>query len=354
MEQTLLELLKAELATKSEEEKMEMFVKETLKYMNVTISVDAASFSVFLLYLVSKENLVDLMDKIETLNEQSCSERVHRLMRNILNLRTNYLEDSECRDDVLLIEKNICLILESFDSAFLKDHYYILFLDILSLCENYDNDGHGKIIPPISLEKRCILAWVIIGLLAPKGCVFNPRSNNGWLSAFLPKHCTYIGANSLRDLGLMDKLFLVDNNRISHFYLTNYPQMVKFDYLIWIPDYSHKIRMADSRTRNSITDEYNQIFNHYIPSIPESGKAACVVSDSFWNYHIRFVRYKKILFDNDWVEKIIFLDNRINIVIINKQKEKKGAVEIFDRVLDSNLDARKLLNSIKETMLYFE
>ena len=348
MKQTLLELLKTELATKSEDEKMEIFVEETLRYMNVTISVDAASFSLFLLYLVSKENQVNLEDRIEALKELSCNEKVRRLMRNILFLRTNYLEDSKCKDDVLLIEKNICLILESFDSAFLKDHYNILFLDIISLCENYENDGRGKIISPISLEKRCALAWVIIGLLDPKGCVFNPRSNNGWLSAFLPKHCTYIGANDLNDLRLMDQLFLVDNNRISQFYLINYPKMVKFDYLIWIPDYRHKIRMADSRFTNPITDEYNWIFNHYITSIPESGKAACLVSDSFWNYHIRLVRYKRPMFDNDWVEKIIFLDNRMNIVIINKQKEKKGSVEIYDRVLDSNLDASELLNSIKE------
>ena len=126
MKQTLLELLKTELATKSEDEKMEIFVEETLRYMNVTISVDAASFSLFLLYLVSKENQVNLEDRIEALKELSCNEKVRRLMRNILFLRTNYLEDSKCKDDVLLIEKNICLILESFDSAFLKDHYNIL------------------------------------------------------------------------------------------------------------------------------------------------------------------------------------------------------------------------------------
>ena len=112
MKQTLLELLKTELATKSEDEKMEIFVEETLRYMNVTISVDAASFSLFLLYLVSKENQVNLEDRIEALKELSCNEKVRRLMRNILFLRTNYLEDSKCV--IREYAENGELILETF------------------------------------------------------------------------------------------------------------------------------------------------------------------------------------------------------------------------------------------------
>lgn len=347
MEQTFLELLKAELATKSEEEKKNMFLEETLKYLNVTMDADASCFTALLLYLVVQEKQNNLIGRIESMHAVACNKMVDRLMKDILRVREAYLSNNDFQKDILLIEKNLCLILESFDPEYLEKEYHLLYLEILSLTEDYHCYGDNEAIMPIPLDKRCVLAGVMIRLLKPEGCVFNPRAESGWLSACLPNCCTYIGSNSSAELTLLEKLFLINNKRISRFYPSNYPYSVEFDHLIWIPDYGHKYRMGGSRIKDTIRYDYQMVFNHYIKIMPEYGRAACIVPERFWNYKIRNEKYKKMLFDNDWVEKIIFLDNQMTIVILNKKKEHKGLVEVYDRVLDDSSDALELLNSIK-------
>ena len=189
---------------------------------------------------------------------------------------------------------------------------------------------------------------MIVRLLNPQGRILNPKAGSGWLSAFLPTNSEYVAGTSYSNLYLIEQMSQVFSERISSMYKMDYPKDVTFDNLIWFADYSHKNRMTGSRITSSIDSEYYQVFNRYIPSLPDHGRAACVVMDNFWNYRIRYDRFKKLLFENDWVERIVFLDSRMSIVFFNKQKIQKGVVEIVDRMMDENLDAFELYSSIIE------
>lgn len=347
MEQTYLNRLKAELANKSEEEKWEMFLQEVLLYIKVTDDVDAACFLVLLSKLYIEGYSVESGKWRTELNRLSEKKEVRNIVSVIINFRNKY-KDFGFLENILMIEKRSCVILETMNRDYLKRNFYYLFMDVLSICEDYENSTFSKCIQTISFEKRCVWARVIVRLLNPKGCIFNPRAGSGWLSAFLPANSEYIVGNSHRNLYLIEQVFQVFSERISSMYKTDYPKNVEFDSLIWFADYSHKNRMTDSRITSSIDSEYYQVFNRYIPSLPDHGRAACVVMDNFWNYRIRYDRFKKLLFENDWVERIVFLDSRMSIVFFNKQKTQKGVVEIVDRMMDDNLDAFELYSSIIE------
>lgn len=332
MEATLLERWKTEILLYSDEDKIKMFLEETRIYLNAVRNIDAAAYSLLLMYLV--------------LHEKPNDKRTESLVQSLLSARDRYMPKGEWSNHLKFIEQKLGVILDSLNTKVLKQNYFHLFLDVLNLCDEFVKCEDE--IVSLSLEKRCYLSLIIIKLLSPEGFVFNPRANCGWLSIFLPKCCKYIGSSSKKELNLMDRLFQLDNNKIFKFYNTNYPSKVEFDCLIWFADYSHRYRLGTSRITDSIASEYNKIFNHYIPSMPIHGKAACVVSDAFLKFGIRYDRYKKPLFDNDWVERILFVDNGMSVIFINKQKKQKGVVEIIDRVADNNMDVSDLLDGIKE------
>lgn len=347
MEQTYLNSLKAELAYKSEEEKWEMFLQEVFLYIKVIDNLDAACFLVLLLKLYIEGYSVESGKWSIASHRLSEKKEVRNIVDIIIDSRNKYKEFGFL-ENILLIEKRSCVILATMNRDYLKKNFYYLFMDVLNICEDYENRMFSKCIQTISLEKRCVWARVIVLLLNPKGRILNPKAGSGWLSAFLPTNSEYVAGTSHSNLYLIEQMFQVFSERISSIYNTDYPKNVEFDNLIWFADYSHKNRMIGSRITSSIDCEYFQVFNRYIPSMPENGKAACVVMDSFWNYRIRYDRFKKLLFENDWVERIVFLDSRMSIVFFNKQKIQKGVVEIVDRMMDENLDAFELYSSIIE------
>ena len=347
MEQTFLNRLMVDLANESEEEKWEMFMQQIHLYIRVTDDVDAASFLVLLLNLYMEGYSIKSNNWITALHIWNGKNKIRNIVEKIIDFREEY-QKNVFRENLLVIEKEACVILESMNRDFLKKNYHYLYLDVLGLCEDYENCMSSKSIQAISLQKRCVWASVIVHLLNPEGYVFNPKSGSGWLSAFLPTKCGYVGGSSRSNLYLIEQMYHAFNERISYIHDTDYPNDVRFDSLIWFADYSHKTRMADERIMYSIDEEYNSVFNDYILSMPENGRAACVVIDSFWNYRIRFDRFKKHLFDNDWVERIVFLDGRMSIVFLDKQKKQKGVVEIVDRMMEANLDTVELYNSILE------
>ena len=347
MEQTYLNSLKAELAYKSEEEKWEMFLQEVFLYIKVIDNLDAACFLVLLLKLYIEGYSVESGKWSIASHRLSEKKEVRNIVDIIIDSRNKYKEFGFL-ENILLIEKRSCVILATMNRDYLKKNFYYLFMDVLNICEDYENSMFSKCIQTISLEKRCVWARVIVLLLNPKGRILNPKAGSGWLSAFLPTNSEYVAGTSHSNLYLIEQMFQVFSERISSIYNTDYPKNVEFDNLIWFADYSHKNRMIGSRIASSIDCEYFQVFNRYIPSMPENGKAACVVMDSFWNYRIRYDRFKKLLFENDWVERIVFLDSRMSIVFFNKQKIQKGVVEIVDSMMDENLDAFELYSSIIE------
>ena len=347
MEQTYLNHLKAEPANKSEEEKWEMFMQQIDLYIRVTDDVDAAFFLILLLNLYMEGYSIESNDWITSLHIWNSKIKIRNIVEQIIDFREENKKNG-FRENLLVIEKEACVILESMNRDFLKKNYHYLYLDVLGLCEDYENCMSFKSIQPISLEKRCVWADFIVRFLKPEGCVLNPKTGSGWLSAFLPTKCGYVGGSSRCNLYLIEQMYHAFYERGTFIYETDYPSNIAFDCLIWFADYSHKTRMTDERIKYSIDEEYNTVFNDYILSMSENGRAACVVSDSFWNYRIRYDRFKKRLFDNDWVERIIFLDSRMSIVFLDKQKKQKGVVEIVDRMVEENLDAVKLYNSILE------
>ena len=347
MEQTYLNRLRAELANKSEEEKWEMFLQEVFLYIKVIDNVDAACFLVLLLKLYIEGYSVESGKWRIALHRLSEKKEVRNIVDIIIDSRNKYKEFGFL-ENVLLIEKRSCVILATMNRDYLKRNFHYLFMDLLNLFEDYENSMFSKSIQAISLEKRCVWTRVIVRLLNPQGRLLNPRAGSGWLSTFLPENCEYVAGTSCSNLYLIEQMFQVFSERISSIYNTDYPKNVEFDNLIWFADYSHKNRMTDSRITSSIDSEYYQVFNGYIQSMPKNGKAACVVMDSFWNYRIRYDRFKKLLFDNDWVERIVFLDSRMSVVFFNKQKTQKGVVEIVDRMMEDNLDAVELYHSIIE------
>lgn len=347
MEQTYLNSLKAELAYKSEEEKWEMFLQEVFLYIKVIDNLDAACFLVLLLKLYIEGYSVESGKWRIALHRLSEKKEVRNIVDIIIDSRNKYKEFGFL-ENVLLIEKRSCVILATMNRDYLKRNFHYLFMDLLNLFEDYENSMFSKSIQAISLEKRCVWTRVIVRLLNPQGRLLNPRAGSGWLSTFLPENCEYVAGTSCSNLYLIEQMFQVFSERISSIYNTDYPKNVEFDNLIWFADYSHKNRMTDSRITSSIDSEYYQVFNGYIQSMPKNGKAACVVMDSFWNYRIRYDRFKKLLFDNDWVERIVFLDSRMSVVFFNKQKTQKGVVEIVDRMMEDNLDAVELYHSIIE------
>lgn len=345
MEKTYLDRLKAELANKSEEEKLEMFTEEVLLYIKVTNKENAACFLMLILNLHLEGYSIESENWKKSLHVLRSKTKVSDIIDSICKLRNSY-NKSGFRENIQMIEKRVCMILENMNRSFLKKRYLYLFLDILHLCEEHENRMVQKSIKPISLEKRCIWAGAIVRLLNPKGRVFNPKAGSCWLSAFLPSECEYIGGTNGENLFLIEKMFYLFNERVSSVRKTDYPRDIAFDCLIWFADYSHNNRMSTSRITFSIVSEYNYVFNHYIPSMSEKGKAACVVADSFWFYQIRYDRFKATMFNNDWVERIVFLDSQMSIVFLNKQKEQKGIVEIVDCMTEENLDVDELCKSI--------
>lgn len=347
MEKTYLNRLKVELANKSEEEKLEMFTEEVLLYIKVTNKENAACFLVLLLNIYLEGYSIESENWKNALHVLRSKKNVSNFIDSICKFRNRY-KKTDFQENILMIEKRVCIILENMSRSFLKKKYLYLFLDILHLCEEHENSMVSKSIKPISLEKRCIWASAIVRLLNPQGRVFNPKAGSCWLSTFLPPECEYIGGTDSKNLYLIEQMFYLFNERISSVRKTDYPRDIAFDCLIWFADYSHYNRMSSSRITLSIVSEYNNVFNHYIPSMSEKGKAACVVADSFWFYQIRYSRFKMTIFNNDWVERIVFLDSQMSIVFLDKQKEQKGVVEIVDRMMDDNLDVDELYKSILE------
>ena len=228
MEKTYLNRLKVELANKSEEEKLEMFTEEVLLYIKVTNKENAACFLVLLLNIYLEGYSIESENWKNALHVLRSKKNVSNFIDSICKFRNRY-KKTDFQENILMIEKRVCIILENMSRSFLKKKYLYLFLDILHLCEEHENSMVSKSIKPISLEKRCIWASAIVRLLNPQGRVFNPKAGSCWLSTFLPPECEYIGGTDSKNLYLIEQMFYLFNERISSVRKTDYPRDIAFD-----------------------------------------------------------------------------------------------------------------------------
>lgn len=234
----------------------------------------------------------------------------------------------EQKEQARKLKKELYNTMSNMGEIKLYVFYQLIFVKLLSEIDRSDGRKHnayGRIRQTLGTP-QCILAQVIAKWMnpLPNTIVFNPNSGFGYASCALPNSCHFIGGNDSETLNRLAELFTMDYARNICILDHSYPNIDTFDYLIWFADSDKQAGEVEYSA-----EEYKRVFGDYLNRLPEHGKAACVISNEFWqspdSYDIR-----KNIIESDLVDRILYLSEGWSITFLDKKHSHKGSVKLIN------------------------
>ncbi|CAM9962138.1 unnamed protein product, partial [Chrysoparadoxa australica] len=258
-------------------------------------------------------------------------------------------EFSELEKELLLdLVRHFEKDLQKFNSKYLyelnhildehKEDFYIIFDELLFKLEEIMGKSSGGNIQPDEITKLMLfLADIENG-----NSVFNPFSGLASFGVNLNSQVSYFAQEIVERTYIYSQLRLLAYDKLSQVEvkcedtILKWPEDSKFDRIISSPPFNVDIG-------NIYSDSDSKTLEHFylskaINSISGSGKIITLVSNGLLFRSGQLKDFRKYLVDNDLIESIISLPGNLlsstsistSIIVISKQKEKKGFIKFID------------------------
>ena len=357
MEQTYLNRLKAELANKSEEEKLEMFINQCRVFFEESRMKSYIPLSIFTLACKKELKIcknftlrkgegvpfhisVDINNVAKVLGkEEEILWRKERTFdKTIIGSYTPfYTSIIDGNNDVIMRAIfSLYVIVESIEIDYLKKNYRHIFMMILQqtvpLNKLYCGNSHSWEIE---------MAQLIVTVLKVKNeRIYDGRAGCGFMAYYLPEGCHYtcLTTNPLyRDI----LLEIVDNFKCASLLTTC--RIENIDCFICNP-YADAIKST-----NEIREEHETFYRECLPRLSNKAKVALVLSDKDEVQEWANTS-QNVCFKNNWVGLIVFLPEDFRLVLLDKSRNKEDRIKIVDAT-NVSFTADNVLNRINDSTM---